>query len=296
MPLARTIDVINEARGRGAAAGAFEPYTVEQIQATVLAAQDEGRGIILQLWSEVLETWGFALLTSLISNLAADVDVPVAIHLDHALEEDLVWTALDNGFTGVMFDGSKLPYEENVQRTRVVVDRARGYGAAVEAELGIINFMADYATPEEARAAVATMLTSPEQAQDFVERTGIDVLAPAIGSIHGCPLPAADLDIPRIAAIAEITGLPLALHGGSGVKEEDLAAAIHAGICKVNVDAEVRGRYIRSLKGVVGAIGTTDAPDHVVLARYPRVVRDEIRSAVRRRIGLLQVATANDLG
>lgn len=294
MPLARTIDVINEARSRGAAAGAFEPYTVEQIEATVWAAQDEGRGVILQLWSEVLETWGFKLLTSLINGLAADVDVPVAVHLDHALQEDLVWQALDHGFTGVMFDGSKLPYEENVTRTVAVVNRARGYGAAVEAELGIINFMADYATAEEARAAVATMLTPPGQALDFVERTGIDVLAPAIGSIHGCPLPAADLDIPRIAAIAEITGLPLALHGGSGVREEDLAAAIQAGISKVNVDAEVRGRYIRSLKGVVGSIGTTDAPDHVVLARYPRVVRDEVRSAVRRRIRLLQVDTPLD--
>jgi ketose-bisphosphate aldolase len=203
----------------------------------------------------------------------------------------LIDQALEFGFTSVMFDGSTLPLEENIARTRAVVSRARKFGAAVEAELGLIGFLSDYATPEEAMEAVLLLLTPPEQAARFVRETGIDILAPAIGSIHGCPLPMARLDIPRIRAIAKETGLPLALHGGSGVGEEALRAAIAAGIAKVNVDAEVRTIYIAALKEEVGRIGTGEKV-FVDLARYPRRIRTLTREAVRARIRMFQNSPA----
>ena len=188
---------------------------------------------------------------------------------------------------GVMYDGSKLPLEENIARTRAVVARAREYGATVEAELGLIGFLSDYATPEEAMESIKGLLTTPEQADFFVRETGIDILAPAIGSIHGCPLPMAQLDIPRIRAISEVTGLPLALHGGSGVGEEQLRAAINAGIAKVNVDAEVRSVYITALKAEVQAIGSGEKV-YVDLARYPRGIRTMTKEAVRKRMRMLR--------
>ncbi len=213
--------------------------------------------------------------------------MPVALHLDHAIDDALIDGALAAGFTSVMFDGSTLPLEENIARTRAVVARAREFGAAVEAELGLIGFLGDYATAEEAMEAVQRLLTTPEQAGLFVRATGIDILAPAVGSIHGCPLPMARLDIPRIRAIAQVTGLPLALHGGSGVGEEAMRAAISAGIAKVNIDSEVRAVTIAALKAEVQHIGAGEKV-FVDFARYPRAVRSATKEAVRARIRMLQ--------
>jgi ketose-bisphosphate aldolase len=279
--------LLREAQSGGYAVGGFEPYTIDQIQAILEAAEEEQAPVILQLWAEVIETWGFPTLTAVIRELAGRASVPVALHLDHAIDDALIDGALAAGFTSVMFDGSTLPLEENIARTRAVVARAREFGAAVEAELGLIGFLGDYATAEEAMEAVQRLLTTPEQAGLFVRATGIDILAPAVGSIHGCPLPMARLDIPRIRAIAQVTGLPLALHGGSGVGEEAMRAAISAGIAKVNIDSEVRAVTIAALKAEVQHIGAGEKV-FVDFARYPRAVRSATKEAVRARIRMLQ--------
>jgi fructose-bisphosphate aldolase class II len=286
MPLANTALMLQEAREQGYAVAGFEPYTIEQIQAIIETAEEERAPVILQLWSEVIETWGFPTLTAVIRELAARATIPVAMHLDHATDEELIDQALAHGFTSVMFDGSRLPFEENALRTRTVVLKAKEFGAAVEAELGLIGFLSDYSTPEEAMSAIQKLLTPPEQAATFVRETGIHILAPAIGSIHGCPLPMARLDIPRIQAISELTRVPLALHGGSGVGEEEIKAAIAAGIAKVNIDAEVRAVAIDSLKREVAGIGSGEKI-YVDFARYPRNVKPDIKEAVRARIRML---------
>ncbi len=287
MPLVNTGDLLRSALADKFAVGGFEPYTIDQIQAIIEVAEEEQTPVILQFWSEVIETWGFPTLTCVVRELAGRAAVPIALHLDHSLTEELAYQALEAGFTSVMYDGSKLPLEENIAHTRAVVARAREFGAAVEAELGLIGFLSDYATPEEAMEAIQGLLTTPEQSDFFVRETGIDILAPAIGSIHGCPLPMAQLDIPRIRAISEVTGLPLALHGGSGVGEEQIRAAISAGIAKVNIDAEVRSVYISALKEAVQDIGSGDKI-YVDLARCPRGVRVATKEAVRKRMRMLR--------
>ncbi|GDX40585.1 fructose-bisphosphate aldolase [Armatimonadota bacterium] len=289
MPLVNTGDLLHSALADRFAVGGFEPYTIDQIQAIIEVAEEEQTPVILQFWSEVIETWGFPTLTCVVRELAGRAAVPIALHLDHSLTEELAYQALEAGFTSVMYDGSKLPLEENITRTRNVVARAKEFGATVEAELGLIGFLSDYETPEEAMEAIKGLLTTPEQADFFVRETGIDILAPAIGSIHGCPLPMAELDIPRIRAISKVTGLPLALHGGSGVGEAQLRAAIDAGIAKVNVDAEVRSAYITALKKEVEGVGTGDKV-YVDLARYPRGVRTATKEAVRKRMRMLRNA------
>lgn len=286
MPLANTAQIVRTALANGYAIGGFEPYTLEQIQATIEAAEAERAPVIIQLWPEVVTTWGIPALAAVVRELGARASVPVALHLDHATDDEMIDHALASGFTSVMFDGSTLPFEENIARTRSVVQRAREFGVAVEAELGLIGFLGDYLTPKEAMEAARKLLTTPEQAATFVRETRIDILAPAIGSIHGCSLPMAELDIPRIRAIAQATGVPLALHGGSGVGEKMVKAAIQAGVAKVNVDAEVRGVYIAALKEAVTQIGTGER-DSIDLARYPRTVREVVKEAVRMRIRML---------
>ncbi len=287
MPLVTTTALLVEARSHGTAVGGFEPYNFEQIQGIIEAAEAEGVPVILQFWEEVIETWGFPALTSVVRELAARSAAPIAMHLDHAETDELIDHALAHGFTSVMFDGSRLPFEENVARTRSVVKRAAEFGASVEAELGLIGAIGDYATSEEAMEAVWRVLTPVDQAAEFVRATGIDILAPAVGSIHGCPMPMARLDIARIEAISKATGVPLALHGGSGVDEDQIRAAIGAGIAKVNIDAEVRAVTIAAVKHGAAAIGSIDKV-HIDFARYPRAVRAATTEAVRARMRMLR--------
>lgn len=284
IPASELLSLLQSQKG---AIGAFEPYTFDQTQAIVDAAEQEGAPVILQYWSEVIETWGFPLLMAAVREIAGHASVPVAIHLDHATDEVLIHQALDAGFTSVMFDGSMLPYEENVERTRAVVADARPYGAAVEAELGVIGTLVDFDSAESARESVRSMLTTPEQAVAFVEATGVNILAPAIGSIHGCPGPVAEIDVPRVRAIAEAVDMPLALHGGSGVPIEQTQAAIRAGISKVNVDAEVRGIYIEAIQREIDVVANNPRTNFA-LAKMPRALRDAVRENVRERIRLLR--------
>lgn len=283
MPIAPTIDLLTAASARGYAVGGFEPYNFEQIQAVMDAASELRAPVIVQLWKEVIGVWGLPLLMAAVRAEATRASVPVAVHLDHAVDDDLIDACLDAGFNSVMFDGSRLPFEENLDRTRDVVRRARPYGASVEAELGVIGTLGEYASPEEALAAVQRLLTTPEQAELFVRETGIQILAPAIGSVHGCPLPMARLDLDRIAAIRRACGVPIALHGGSGVSNDQCRAAIAAGIAKVNVDAEVRGASIAAVRAGAAAIGE-GLRENGEYARLPLAVRGAAREVIASRI------------
>jgi tagatose 1,6-diphosphate aldolase GatY/KbaY len=287
MPIANTLEMLRTARRHGYAVPGFEPYNLEQIQAVIEAAVEERAPVLLQLWSEVMETWGTAPLVAIIRDAAGRAGVPIGIHLDHARSERLVYEAVDAGFSSVMFDGSALPLEENIMRTRAVVERAHAKRVAVEAELGIIGQVEADPDPEEVARRVAKMLTDPQTAQRFVRETGVDILAPAVGTIHGCQLPFARLDIARIAAIADLTGVPLALHGGSGAGEEPIRSAVAAGIAKINIDTEVRTQTIASLKAEVAKIGETGEPIVNDFARYPRGVKAATREAVRSRIRMV---------
>ncbi len=280
MPLINTAAMLQHARKNHYAVVGFEPYSIDQIQLVIEAASEESAPVILQLWSEVIVSWGFKLLVSAIRSLAEEVPIPVSIHLDHATDINLIQGALDHGFTSVMYDGSALPFKDNVEMTRRVVKMARPYGASVEAELGIIGFIGDFKNVDEARIEIARHLTDAATAVQFVQETGIDILAPAVGSIHGCSMPLALVDVPRIREIAEAIGIPLALHGGSGVPEDTVKQAVEAGITKLNIDAEIRAVYIRALRKAVDEIGKGER-DTIDLARCPCKIREDVKPAVK---------------
>ncbi|HEV2472973.1 MAG TPA: class II fructose-bisphosphate aldolase [Chthonomonadales bacterium] len=284
MPIIPTLQIVSRARQGGYAVAGFEPYNLEQIQAVILAASEEKSPVLLQFWSEVIETWSLETLVAICHSEASRVEIPIGIHLDHATDLDLIDAAIEGGFTSVMFDGSTLPLEDNIRRTAEVVRRAKRRGVCVEAELGLIGHLDPSADPRRIFEEIHLHLTDPVTAARFVQETGVDILAPAVGTIHGCRLPMAKVDVGRIKEISVACGVPLALHGGSGVDEATLRDAIRAGVAKVNIDTEVRSASIASLQREAAVIGASRRPVFEDYARYPRAIRDAAKLAACKRI------------
>lgn len=217
--------VLEYAEAYGQAIGAFNVCTLEGLQATLEAAEELKQPVIIQ-FVEVHEPYiSLEVMGPIMIMMAEKATVPVCVHLDHGEKIDYIKKALDMGFTSVMYDGSMLEFEKNVANTRIVVEMAAQYGASVEAELGA---MGANGTSSEDR------YTDPEEAKQFVELTGIDALACSFGTIHGLYVSEPKLDFDRIAKIREKTGVPVVMHGGSGVSDEDFKECISRGVRKIN--------------------------------------------------------------
>jgi ketose-bisphosphate aldolase len=242
--LARGPQILLEARAQGRAVPAFTTYTLESTRAICDAAERTGLPVILAAGSSSFRGSSRAMLAAAAVAAASEASVPVGVHLDHSTDLDEIRTCLELGYTSVMFDGSHLPFDENVALTRTVVAEAHAAGVWVEAELGGVAGDEDAST-----GAVAGELTDPEQAGDFVERTGVDALAAAVGTVHGFTTAPVQVDLGRVRAISSATGIPFVLHGASGLSEPQLVAAVAAGAAKVNVNAELRRAYFAALDG-----------------------------------------------
>jgi len=203
--------------------------------------------------------------------------VPVALHLDHGASFEQNVICLRAGFTSLMFDGSKLPYEENVRITSKIVEMASVVGIPVEAELGKVLQSRDNVSEEDVRKA----MTDPDQAAEFVARTGISSLAVAIGSVHAMQSAEAELDIERLKAIRAKVNIPLVLHGSSGVKESSEAEAIQYGICKINVATMLNQAFI---KGILD--GYKANPTNIDPRKWLALSRDGVKEVVRHKMRL----------
>ena len=242
-------EILSERRARGAAAGAFTCYDVTTAFAVVRAAEAHGVPVIV-LVSEAsfrAET-GKALVAGLRA-VADDANVPVAVQLDHVDDLDLVLSAATSGIGAVMADGSRWPIEQNVAfscATRAVV----GPDVGVEVELGHIEGGEDVAS-----AVSAGALTDPDEAEDLIARVAPDCLAVSIGNVHGTYAQPPRLDWERLISIRERTGdMPLSLHGASGLPDADVRRAVELGVCKVNVNTELRARYLGELEQRLPAV------------------------------------------
>ncbi len=248
--------ILADAQAGGYAVGAFNVYNLEGAQAVVAAAEGTRSPAILQIHPGALGGGG-AVLLHLCLAAARGAAVPVAVHLDHSPTHEAIRAALAVGIGSVMADGAGRPYDENVEFTATAVALAREHGAAVEGELGLLSGTEDGLTIE-ARAA---KLTDPAQVPDFVAATGIEALAVCIGNVHGAYHGEPRLDFARLEAIRGATTLPLVLHGASGLPAEAIARSIALGVCKFNVNTEVRGAYIAALRQRLGADAKVDLPD-----------------------------------
>ena len=225
-------DVLRIAEKRDIAIGSFNTPTLENIIAVTETAEKYGVPVILmhaRLHEAVIpmKTIGPVML-----ELARRAAVPVCVHLDHCEELDYLYEALKMGFTSVMFDGSLLPYEENVEKTKKAVERAKLYGANVEGEIGVLGGREAGSGRSERKEE--NLYTDPYLAGQFVKETGIDALAASFGTAHGFYKQKPELDFDRIKTISELVQVPLVMHGGSGVSPEDYEEAIARGIRKVN--------------------------------------------------------------
>ena len=259
------------------AVGAFNTNNMEQVQGIVEAAIAERAPVILQVSQGAIRYAGLEFAASLAKTAAAEADVPVVLHLDHGTDFDQNVRCLHAGFTSLMYDGSKTPYEDNVAVTSRVVHIAHVCGVPVEAELGRVLQSADGVTEEEVIAA----MTDPDQALDFVQRTGCDSLAVAIGSVHAMKEAQAELDIERLKAIQAKVKLPLVLHGSSGVKEESEVEAIQYGIAKINVATMLNQAFVRGLRR-----GESELPDNIDPRKWLIYSREEVKAVVRHKIRL----------
>ena len=241
MPLVNMKDMLCEARKAKRAVGAFNVANYETALAVFRAAEAEREPVIVQLYMRLFDTGKARDLAPTLRDLAERATVPVALHLDHGATERQAADALAWGYTSVMFDGSRLPFDENAARTKAVADAAHAAGATCEGEIGHVA-MGD-----------ETALTEPDEAAAFAKASGVDALAVSIGTAHGYYKAEPKLDIPRCAAIAEaLPGVPLVLHGGSGTPLADVRRAIESGIAKVNIATEFLDTYIKSTLKVFG--------------------------------------------
>jgi fructose-bisphosphate aldolase class II len=259
------------------AVGAFNANNMEQVQAIVDAAVEERAPVILQVSQGAIRYAGLETAAALVRVIGGRADVPVALHLDHGTDFDQNVRCLRAGFTSLMFDGSKLPYEDNIATTARIAEIAHIVGIPVEAELGRVLKSEDSVTPEEVEAA----MTDPDQAADFVERTGCDSLAVAIGSVHAMKEAQAELDIERLKAVRKKVDIPFVLHGSSGVKEDSEVEAIQHGIAKINVATMLNQGFVRGLRESMA-----EMPDNVDPRKFLAYSRENVKEVVRHKIRL----------
>ncbi|MFE1886794.1 class II fructose-bisphosphate aldolase [Streptomyces diastatochromogenes] len=230
----------------GRALPGFVAYNLETVQGIVAAAETHpDHPVILQAGSSPFKHAGREPLMRLALDAAAASSAPLGVHLDHSRDLDEITACLRAGYTSVMVDGSHLPFAENIALTREAVRRARDHGAWVEAELGALPGDEDVSTNA---TAGATALTDPSQAAEFVAETGVDALAVAVGNVHGFTAHPVRLDLDRLTAIHSSVPVPLVLHGASGLPTDQLRTALTQGVAKINVNAELRRAYLRSVE------------------------------------------------
>ena len=252
MAFVTTKEMLKEAQKGRYAIGAFNANNMEIIQAIVETAEEEKAPVILQASQGAIKYAGLDSIVAMVKVMAEKVSIPVALHLDHGTDYYQNIKCLRAGFTSLMYDGSKLSFDENVKMTKKVVEMAHACDIPVEAELGQIGKMGDSDEPGVALEKVKENMAVPEEAVKFVELTEIDFLAAAVGTIHGCRTPIAKLDIPRIERIRELTGVPLVLHGASGADDDEVRKGIAAGICKINIDTRIRLYFVKKMREVLG--------------------------------------------
>ncbi|RDV84532.1 class II fructose-1,6-bisphosphate aldolase [Ammonifex thiophilus] len=249
MPLVTLREVLGAAAAGGYAVGAFNCNNMEILQAIMAAAEAERSPVIIQASQGAIKYAGLDYIAAMAKTALASATVPVVLHLDHGTSYEQVIRCLAAGFSSVMIDASRLPLEENIALTKEVVKAARAVGASVEAELGRIGGTEDDISVAEREA----FFTDPDEAAYFVEQTGVDALAVAIGTAHGPYRWEPKLDFERLSQIAAKVKVPLVLHGSSGVPAEDIREAIKRGIRKINIDTDIRIAFVKRMREVLAA-------------------------------------------
>ena len=234
-------EMILKAREGRYAVPAFNAENMEMVQAIVAAAEEMRSPVMIQTTPTTVKYITREMAYAMVKTEADRATVPVALHLDHCENYDDVVAAMKVGYSSVMIDASKIPYEDNVALTAKVVEAAKPFGATVEAELGTVG-------GKEDGHSAGVIYTDPDQALDFATRTGVDIFAVAIGTAHGFYKGEPKLNFELLAKLREMIAVPLVLHGGSGVPDEMIRRTIELGISKVNFATELRAAMTAAVR------------------------------------------------
>jgi len=275
LPLVPAAAILRRAQSGGWAVGAFNCNNMEIVQAIIRAAEEESAPVILQASQGAIKYAGLDFIVAMARTAISQTSVPVAIHLDHGTSFEQVVRCIRGGFTSVMIDGSHHPLAENIALTRRVVEVARAVDVSVEAELGRIGGTEDDISVAERDA----FFTDPEEARLFVESTGVDSLAVAIGTAHGRYRGEPKLDFQRLEQIRKAVNIPLVLHGSSGVPADAVRQAIKLGVCKVNIDTDIRQSFTEAVRRVLAA-----DPDEIDPRKVLGPAREAAVATIREKI------------
>ncbi|WP_458411646.1 class II fructose-1,6-bisphosphate aldolase [Schinkia sp. CFF1] len=274
MPLVSMTEMLNKAKNEGYAVGQFNINNLEYIQAILQAAQAENSPVILGVSEGAAKYMGgFKTVVAMVTALLEDykITVPVAIHLDHGSSFEKCIESMYAGFTSVMIDGSHYPLDENIALTKKVVDVAHTLGISVEAELGRIGGQEDDLVVDDAEA----MYAIPAECDRLVRETGVDCFAPALGSVHGPYKGEPKLGFDRMKEVMELTGVPLVLHGGTGIPTKDIQKAISLGTAKINVNTENQITSSKTVRKIL-----EEKPDLYDTRKFMGPARDTIKETV----------------
>ncbi len=301
MPIVTGSEVLQKAHEGNYAVGAFNFNNMETLQAILEAAEELNAPVIVETSEGAIEYAGAEMLFRMVEVLAQKASIPVVIHLDHGKDFNIIMGALRAGYTSVMIDASSHPYEENIRQTKRVVEIAHAMGVSVEAELGTLKGIEDNVSVDERDAT----LVHPDQAAAFVKETGIDYLAPAVGTSHGAFKYKGEskIDFERLKEVKRLTQIPLVLHGASGVpqalvekaekygaklagakgvSDDVLKEAVACGINKVNTDTDLRIATLGAIRQVLA-----EHPEEFDPRKILGPAKEAMKEIVKHRIELL---------
>lgn len=267
-------EMLVAAKNGGYAVPGFNYYDQATVDGIVEEAEAQGSPTVLMVSAVYLESLGFELTCALAFQAAKRAKTPVAVHLDHGNTFELAEACVNAGFTSVMIDGSHHPFAENVELTRRVVKMAHAKGVTVEAELGAVGGVEDV---DDDGVAGKLVLIDPNQAKEYVEKTGIDALAPAIGNVHGLTKVEPRLDIPLLAKVRAAVDVPLVMHGGSGIGDDTVRLLIKTGMNKLNIGTELKVAW---KKGLCAYFETGKFEPRMGMQAAKECVKDTVRHKI----------------
>ncbi len=274
MELITTKNILKRAQEGHYAIGAFNVENMEMVMAVISAAEEMNAPVIMQTTPSTVKYAGLDYFLANVKVAASSASVPVVMHLDHGSSFDLAAQALRAGYTSIMIDGSHESFEENIALSKAVVDMCKPSGIAVEAELGKVGGKED-----DLDGGEGDVYTDPQEAREFVERTGVDSLAIAIGTAHGMYKGEPKLDLERLSEIRDVVSVPLVLHGGSGIPDSKVQEAINRGICKVNYATELRIAFTHGVNEYLKA-----NPNEIDPKKYNKAGLEEVKKFVKEKI------------
>jgi len=269
MPLVTFNDILPQARHDKRAVAAFNVANLETVLSVFKAAEAERSPVIIQVYQRLFKDERAALVAAMTARLAAKSEIPVALHLDHGESLDQIRQAISIGYTSVMIDGSKLSFADNIALTAEAAKIAHDAGVTLEAEIGHVPF-----------GDGDIELSTVDEAEAFVSQTGVDALAISIGTVHGFYKKAPVLDIARASEIGNKVAIPLVLHGGTGVPEDQLKRAVGCGVAKVNIATELQNAFLKGVAAEIAVNGDTFKPLDLYFKPAEQKVFDFVRAKI----------------